>query len=67
MEKKLSNLNFFFAIYIEIMDLATVMMASTLVLRQNADGKNYNEIMSRLECCNQSQYQKQVTMKLVRL
>ena len=47
------------------MDLATVMMASTLVLRQNADGKNYNEIMSRLECCNQSQYQKQVTMKLV--
>lgn len=46
MEKKLSNLIFFFAIYIEIMDLATVMMASTSVLRQNADGKNYNEIMS---------------------
>lgn len=47
MEKKLLNLNnFFFIIYIEIMDLATVMMASTSVLRQNADGKNYNEIMS---------------------
>ena len=49
------------------MVLATVVMPSTSVLRQNADGKNYNEIMSWLECSNQSQYQKQVTIKLIRL